>query len=573
MNAVRSAGMGMVQRAKADKVLTQLKGSNSAALGGGGRILEADQKHPDCRLCDRLKEQIQKDKKNFFLESEHVRGAVAKCLDLLSGHVKGHAYDEFAQSLQLDVRYIGDPTEHHKSESSESPVHDSGGGNGDGIEKWQKRLERMEETIAELEAENLRLSSELRSQPRSSMMPATKRTKVAEKEVQTEAQTSCDFCRSSASFTKQNSGTSRHTIAPESFSPKTSPRSRGGRQTVHVPSNKSPTVVIDSGPASPRTSFQKSSSTEPARLSQTLHSSAIMTNMAKSVGISDLASPPGRSSLWSTTLSAIKEKKKTDEKALLEKLQQQLAEALERAKQLEAENKEITSKLRSTEDELKAKSKALDKAESKLKLAELKSKRQQQARLGTPNAALPSPASAASISSPPASRSDKRRTREQSLAGSDEENQASEAEDFADNPVRPMPVKGTTGCMGSRTGTPATPATSAKRINTAGKVYDKHSKSAPQLASLGKAVPKTFVPFENTESWVEPYLDRLRDNPKAGGPFIHIPHVPFVPLWNMSIDGAKLSAQTHVSKDERRPASSAGRLTPLDGTPTGPVLE
>merc|ERR1719428_297061 len=103
---MRGAAGGMIQRGRADKVLGQLAGgTTSASVAGGARrgsALEPEQ-HPECKLCDHLKAQIQKDKKNFFLESEHVRGAVGKCLDLLASHLRGSAFDDFQQSLQLDV--------------------------------------------------------------------------------------------------------------------------------------------------------------------------------------------------------------------------------------------------------------------------------------------------------------------------------------------------------------------------------------------------------------------------------------------------------------------------------------
>jgi len=265
-----------------------------------------------------------------------------------------------------------------------------------------------------------------------------------------------------------------------------------------------------------------------------------MANMAKSVGINGVQRPESNKSLWGSALASLKEKKRKENEAELEKLQKELAEALDRAKKAENECKDVLKRLRETEDELKTKTKLLEKAENRVKLLENKNK-----RLENQKGSVISPKSQASESlSGGAKRKLLPESGEHSPVNSDDEEFVEEV-----TQLRSAPIKGAAGCCNL-------PRVEGSLANAAlaGKLYEKRAQSVPQLISSGKAATPAKTKYQMP--WIEPYLQNVWNSP--GGAFAQTKPSPFAITWSTGF-GASLSKQ---SKDQLALTDSRSECKP-----------
>jgi len=108
----------------------------------------------ECQKCAGVQEKAAKDKKKYFLEVEHLRRGITKCLDHLASTMTAGNLEALKNSLQLDVHFFSGPdgeenNQEGQKEKELKPIQV----NASGLQAKQEELDRMEKVVAKLEEE------------------------------------------------------------------------------------------------------------------------------------------------------------------------------------------------------------------------------------------------------------------------------------------------------------------------------------------------------------------------------------------------------------------------------------
>eukprot|EP00746_Dinoflagellata_sp_MGD_P128533 gnl/MRDRNA2_/MRDRNA2_62881_c0_seq1.p1 gnl/MRDRNA2_/MRDRNA2_62881_c0~~gnl/MRDRNA2_/MRDRNA2_62881_c0_seq1.p1 ORF type:complete len:647 (-),score=159.30 gnl/MRDRNA2_/MRDRNA2_62881_c0_seq1:64-2004(-) len=517
-----------------------------------------------CGQCSANKEAFKKEKKKFFQESEHLRNGVNKALDVLSTYLKGNAFSEFKESLQLDVRFA---TQHNEDDDDHFIIKEDDemnkfGMNGNSTDenpemmKLSKRIQRLEEEMAALEKENAQLQEEIEKLKNKGSSKSDSHKQMLNRMVQTDAPMalpSDHTCILGAGVLKDiqmrvsspgmnNQPIERSKIGQSMM--KGHGRSRGdsgsfgsvedyahqlGHQGESTGSNidtrskdgkhnskgsprlgKRQAIKLFGGSAEtdhePDDEGENEQAVNQMNKSQRQSQAQMMMRMSKSIGLDGPQRPPGAAgSLWSNALSKIKEQKRQEDKEKLEKALQERDEAVERAKNSEREGKAMKKKVTELNEDLIGKTKLVGRHENKIKVLEAKIKRLEAKGPQSTN-----------------SKKEARRLRGDSASQSE----ADEDEEYldVDQNYRPLPI-GAPGCVNMRRIENAPLLKDAKSSRS--KVFEKHTQSVPSLSSIGfkKHIEKTEI------SWSEPWLQTMWKKPQPQ----HVTTLPFGVKWNTGL--------------------------------------